>query len=91
VTSTRTRRSHEHGAWWGSGRNGHTEHLSEDVDGWTGFAVRFLHLRTRNPATDKPALLAAFLADGTNLGLARMADAWLGLGGSKSKACFVSS
>ena len=46
-----------------------------DLDAWTGFADRFTHLRTGNPAADKPALLAAVLADGTNLGLARMADA----------------
>lgn len=51
-----------------------------DVDAWTGFASRFVHLRTGNPAADRPALLAAVLADGTNLGLARMADASRGLG-----------
>ena len=51
-----------------------------DVNAWTGFAGRFVHLRTGNPAADRPALLAAVLADGTNLGLARMADASRGLG-----------
>jgi TnpA family transposase len=50
-----------------------------DVDAWTSFTECFTHLRTGNPAADKPALLAAVLADGTNLGLSRMADASRGL------------
>ncbi len=55
-----------------------TELLAE-VDRWTGFSGRFAHARTGEPCADKPALLAALLADGTNLGLARMADASRGL------------
>jgi hypothetical protein len=41
---------------------------------------RNLHLRTANSSADKPTLLAAVLADGTNLGLVRMADTSRGLG-----------
>jgi len=55
-----------------------TELLAE-VDQWTGFTAHFTHLRTGNPTADKPAISAAILADGTNLGLARMADASRGL------------
>ena len=51
-----------------------TELLLE-VDAWTGFADQFTHLRTGLPPEDKEALLSAILADGINLGLARMAEA----------------
>ncbi|MFC7478250.1 Tn3 family transposase [Dankookia sp. GCM10030260] len=50
-----------------------------DVERTTGFAACFTHFRTGRPAADLPALLAAVLADGTNLGLSRMADATRGL------------
>lgn len=50
-----------------------------DVERATGFGAQFTHLRTGSPAADVPALLAAILADGTNLGLSRMADATRGL------------
>ena len=45
-----------------------------DVEQATGFAACFTHLRTGHPPADVPALLAAILADGTNLGLSRMTD-----------------
>jgi TnpA family transposase len=50
-----------------------------DVADMTGFAACFTHLRTGNPPADLSALYAALLADGTNLGLSRMADATRGL------------
>jgi hypothetical protein len=56
--------------------------MAEDTIRLRGLNRRgeFVHLRTGNPAADKPALLAAVLADGTNLDLARMADTSRGLG-----------
>ena len=49
-----------------------TELLAE-VQGWTGFADRFAHLRTGALPGDSRVLMTALLADATNLGLARMA------------------
>jgi TnpA family transposase len=55
-----------------------TEVLAE-VDRWTGFTSRFTHLRTGEPAADRAALLGAVLADGTNLGLSRLAESSRGM------------
>lgn len=49
--------------------------LIADVDAWTGFSRCFTHLRTGEPVRSQPALYAAILADATNLGPKRMADA----------------
>jgi TnpA family transposase len=49
--------------------------LLADVHRWTGFADAFTHLHTGLPAHDPRVVLTAVLADATNLGLSRMADA----------------
>src|SRR5215210_5222360 len=46
-----------------------------EVDRWTGFSRAFIHLHTGLPADDPRVVLTAVLADATNLGLTRMADA----------------
>jgi hypothetical protein len=46
-----------------------------EVDRWTGFSSAFPHLHTGLPADDSRVVLTAVLADATNLGLTRMADA----------------
>lgn len=51
-----------------------TELLAE-VCRWTDLADCFPHLRTGLPAEDQRIILTAVLADATNLGLTRMADA----------------
>ena len=45
------------------------------VDSPIGFTNNFTHLKTGEPAKDAEPILAAILADGTNLGLAKMAEA----------------
>ena len=51
-----------------------TELLAE-VDRWTDFSAAFRHLHSSLPADDRRVVLTAALADATNLGLTRMADA----------------
>lgn len=53
--------------------------LLHEVNRATGFAAAFTHLRTGEACDNENALLAAILADGTNLGLARMAEASQGV------------
>jgi TnpA family transposase len=53
----------------------HLTHLLEEVDGWTHFTKAFTHLYSGQPAADRTGLLTAVLADATNLGKTRMADA----------------
>jgi hypothetical protein len=55
-----------------------TELLSE-VAQETGFAHRFTYLRDGRPVDDVTAVLAAVLANATNLGIERMADASQGV------------
>jgi len=49
--------------------------LLGEVDGWTGFAGCFTHLRTGLPTASARTVMTAVLADATNLGLTRMAEA----------------
>jgi TnpA family transposase len=49
--------------------------LLHEVGRRTGFADAFIDLRSGKPVENESALLAAILADGTNLGLERMANA----------------
>jgi hypothetical protein len=49
--------------------------LLAEVDRWTGFSAAFTHLHSGLPADNRRVVLTAVLADATNLGLTRMADA----------------
>jgi hypothetical protein len=49
--------------------------LLAEVDLWTGFSSAFTHLQTGMPPDDPRLALTAVLADATNLGMTRMAEA----------------
>ncbi len=49
--------------------------LLHEVARETGFLSAFTNLRTHRPVDNEAALLAVILADATNLGLSRMAEA----------------
>jgi len=53
----------------------HLTQLLEEVDGWTQFTKAFTHLYSGQPVSDRIGVLTAVLADTTNLGKTRMADA----------------
>ena len=49
--------------------------LLVEVDSWCGFSGHLVDLRTGRPCRDRELVYAAVLADGTNLGLTKMAEA----------------
>ncbi|MDP9411718.1 MAG: Tn3 family transposase [Actinomycetota bacterium] len=49
--------------------------LLVEVDSWCGFSERMTDLRTGRPCSDRELVYAAVLADGTNLGPTKMAEA----------------
>lgn len=49
--------------------------LLAEVDQWTGCSGAFTHLHSGLPADDRRVVLTAVLADATDLGLTRMAEA----------------
>ncbi|WP_349772230.1 Tn3 family transposase [Brevibacillus borstelensis] len=52
-----------------------------EVTNWTGFDEQFIHASTNRPpkTEEKPIVLAALMAMGTNIGLSKMADATPGI------------
>lgn len=49
--------------------------LLKEVDQWTHFSDRFVHLKSGNKASDKNLLLTVILSDAINLGLRKMSEA----------------
>jgi hypothetical protein len=72
-----------HGPTLAAGGLARTLPLLHDVNRATGFASAFTNLRTGEGCDDDSALLAAVLADATNLGLGRMAAASQGVSRDK--------
>lgn len=49
--------------------------LLKEVDQWTGFTDKFIHLKSGNKADEKKLLLTVILSDAINLGLRKMSEA----------------
>ncbi|MGL6129055.1 Tn3 family transposase, partial [Chryseobacterium artocarpi] len=49
--------------------------LLKEVDQWTGFTDKFIHLKSGNKVDDKNLLLTVILSDAINLGLRKMSEA----------------
>lgn len=49
--------------------------LLKEVDQWTDFTDKFIHLKSGNKSEDKNMLLTVILSDGINLGLRKMSEA----------------
>lgn len=49
--------------------------LLKEVDHWTGFTDKFIHLKSGNKVDDKNLLLTVILSDAINLGLRKMSEA----------------
>ncbi|CAI8717840.1 Tn3 family transposase [Chryseobacterium sp. IT-36CA2] len=49
--------------------------LLKEVDHWTDFTDKFIHLKSGNKADDKNLLLTVILSDAINLGLRKMSEA----------------
>ena len=53
----------------------HLTDLLMEVDSWTGFSRYFVHLYTHQPAADDTLVLTVILAEATNIGLTKIAEA----------------
>ncbi|PDY78938.1 hypothetical protein COA08_25655 [Bacillus cereus] len=65
--------------------------LLMEVSEWTGFEKQFLHASTLQPPKEeeKPAIMAAIMAMGTNVGLTKMAEATDGISYRQNVYCIT--